>query len=198
MEINGRGFASHCNSSSYRWRWTNPSLPSSSSSLPSLPSQTQNQQQSLWFPGLGRHEGEQSGGPFINALVPLNPMATGTATTSQISRGSLGRDNGRPGSPACLAFLHRSHWQRQHTAHTAPGEKQQALPKTLRSTDTQHGEESWCEKYPPPCQFTEISTTSRRRETYELNATGRRKQDSQRGRREKPQDWKTLCSSGAS
>lgn len=55
------------------------------------------------------HEGEQSGGPFINALVPLNPMVTGMATTSQISRGSLGRDNGRPGSPACLAFLHREY-----------------------------------------------------------------------------------------
>lgn len=43
-------------------------------------------------------------------------MVTGMATTSQISRGSLGQDNGRPGSPACLAFLCCLYWQRQRRA----------------------------------------------------------------------------------
>lgn len=43
-------------------------------------------------------------------------MVTGMATTSQISCGSLSLDNGRPGSPACLAFLSCLYWQRQHRA----------------------------------------------------------------------------------
>lgn len=60
--------------------------------------------------------------------MPFNPVATGTTTTSQISRGSLGQDNGRPRSPTCLAFLYFWYQQRQAATRQPPGGGPETTP----------------------------------------------------------------------